>query len=71
MIRATRILTRGGIFVLIVAMSLWEVEAMAVDGLVTIRSDRGPAEAGRQNAARALFTSLSKTFLERRNAPQS
>ena len=44
MIRATRILTRGGIFVLIVAMSLWGVEAMAVDGLVTIRSDRGPAE---------------------------
>ena len=42
MIRATRILTRG--FVLIVAMSLWGVEAMAVDGLVTIRSDRGPAE---------------------------
>ena len=44
MIRATRILTRGGIFVLMVAMSLWGVEAMAVDGLVTIRSDRGPAE---------------------------
>ena len=42
MIRATRILTRG--FVLIIAMSLWGVEAMAVDGLVTIRSDRGPAE---------------------------
>ena len=44
MIRATRILTRGGIFVLIVAMSLCGVEAMAVDGLVTIPSDRGPAE---------------------------
>ena len=44
MIRATRILTRGGIFVLVVAMSVWGVEAMAVDGLVTIRSDRGPAE---------------------------
>ena len=44
MIRATRILTRGGIVVLVVAMSVWGVEAMAVDGLVTIRSDRGPAE---------------------------
>src|ERR1700689_4540558 len=44
MMRATRILTRAGMFGLIAAMSLWGVEAMAVDGLVTIRSDSGPAE---------------------------
>ena len=29
---------------MIVPMSIWGVEAMAVDGLVTIRSDRGPGE---------------------------
>jgi uncharacterized protein (DUF302 family) len=44
MMRATRILTRAGMFGLIAVMSLWGVEAMAVDGLVTIRSDSGPAE---------------------------
>jgi uncharacterized protein (DUF302 family) len=43
-LRATRILTRAGRFVLIAVISLWGVDAMAIDGLVTMRSDRGPAE---------------------------
>jgi uncharacterized protein (DUF302 family) len=38
------VMARVGVFVLTVVMSLWGVQAMAVDGLTTIRSNSGPTE---------------------------
>ena len=37
-------MTRGKVFILIAAICLWEVQAMAADGLVTLRSSYGPKE---------------------------
>jgi uncharacterized protein (DUF302 family) len=37
-------LTRGIVFALIAAISLWGVQAMAADGLTTIKSNYGPKE---------------------------
>ena len=38
------LLTRGGIFTLTAVMCLWGVQAMAADGLTTMRSSQGPKE---------------------------
>jgi uncharacterized protein (DUF302 family) len=38
------LLARGIVFALIAAISLWGVQAMAADGLTTMRSDHGPKE---------------------------
>jgi len=37
-------MTRGKVFILIAAICLWEVQAMAADGLITLRSSYGPKE---------------------------
>ena len=37
-------MTRAKVFVLIAAICLWEVQAMAADGLITLRSSYGPKE---------------------------
>jgi uncharacterized protein (DUF302 family) len=44
MAREISIRTRAGVFVLTVVVSLWGVQAMAVDGLTTGRSNSGPTE---------------------------
>ena len=37
-------MTRGKVFILIAAICLWEVQATAADGLITLRSSYGPKE---------------------------
>jgi uncharacterized protein (DUF302 family) len=39
-----RILTRNGFFAVIAILFLWGVQAMAADGLITVRSSHGPKD---------------------------
>jgi uncharacterized protein (DUF302 family) len=44
MTRVAGLLTRAGVFALIATMCLWGMQAMAADGLTTIRSSYGPKD---------------------------